>query len=111
MGENKTLNFELYHAAACFLYHSPLPNDPKQEINISLNGKTAEFINDIPYEKTKAQRILAKTISTNTGHQHIEGDTIGTSSSSLTLNISNAETISVSINMSFIISRKRLPRK
>jgi len=111
MGENKILNFELNHAVAPLLYHSPLPNDPKQEINIRLSGRTAEFINDLPYEKTKVQRILAKTMATNTGHQHMERDTIGITSSSTTLPISNTETISVSKIVSFIIAQQRLPKK
>ena len=71
MGENKTFNFELKHPAAPFCTIHSLPSDPKQEINSNLSGKIAEFINDLPYEKTKAQRILAKTIPTNTDHQHI----------------------------------------
>ncbi len=79
MGENKTLNFELNQAAACFLYQSPLLSDPKQEINIKLSSKTAEFTNDLPYEKTKAQRILAKTIPTSTSHPHLVINTIDTS--------------------------------
>ena len=41
-----------------------------------------------------------------TGHQHMEKDTIGISSSSTTLPISNTETISVSTTVSFIISQQ-----
>ncbi len=100
MGENNTLSFELNHAAAFVLYYPLLPNDPQRDINISLSGKTAEIINDLPYEKTKAQRILAKTISTNTGHPHIGRDTIGTSSSLTTLPMSNSEPIPVKIIIS-----------
>jgi hypothetical protein len=96
MGENKTLNFDLNQAAACYLYHSPLPSDPNQEINTQITGKIAEFINDLPYEKTKAQRILAKAIPTSTSHSHLGGDANGTRTSSTKLPISNPQPISVS---------------
>ncbi len=96
MGENKTFNFEVDHDAALLFYHSPLSSDQKQEININLTGKTAEFVNDSQYEKTKAQRILAKTIPSSNIRQQIEGETIVTSSSSSNLIISDADTISVS---------------
>ncbi len=95
MGENKTFNFEVDHDAAVLFYHPPLSSDQ----NISLTGKTAEFVNDPQYEKTKAQRVLAKTIPSSTIRQQIEGETIGTSSSSSNLILSDAETISVSTMM------------
>jgi len=96
MGENKILNFELNHAVAPLLYYSSLLSDPKQEISTSLSGKTAEFVNDLPYEKTKAQRILAKAIPTSTSHSHLGGDANGTRTSSTKLPISNPQPISVS---------------
>ena len=62
MGENKTFHFELEQTSACLLYPSALPSDPKHEITTELSARTAQFITDLPYEKAKAQRILAKTI-------------------------------------------------
>ncbi len=101
MGENQTLNFELNQSAACYLYHSPLLSDPKQEINIQLTGKTAEFINDLPYEKTKAQRILAKAIPTSTSHSHLGSDAHDIRSSPTKLPINDPQPISVSKIISF----------
>ena len=74
MRENNTFNFDLNHPAALLFYHSSLLHDPKREIKLSLIGKTPEFINDVPYEKTKAQRILAKTMPTSSSHQLNEGN-------------------------------------
>lgn len=65
MGENKMLHFELEQKGARLLYQPALPNDPKREINIQLSGQTAQLTTDPPYERTKAQRVLAKTIATD----------------------------------------------
>jgi hypothetical protein len=91
MGENKTINFELDQAAACYLYHVPFPSDPKQEVNIQLTGQKAEFINDLPYEKIKAQRILAKAIPTSTSHSHLGDDANDIRSSLTKLPINNPD--------------------
>jgi hypothetical protein len=92
MGDNNTLNFDLNHPASLLLYHPSLPSDLQRDINSSISGKTAEFLIDPPYEKTKAQRLLAKTTPTSTNNQPIEGDTI-----------SNAKTIPVSTIIPFNI--------
>lgn len=102
MGENKTLNFEMNQTSAPLLYHISLLNDQKQDINLNLSGKTAEVIDDLPYEKTKAQRILAKTIATNTDQQQIGKYTIAPSASATTFPINNTKTIPVSTLDHFI---------
>ena len=104
MAENNTLTFEQDHPGATILYHPSLPTNPEREINSNLNGEVAEFINDPPYEKTKAQRILAKTAPASTAGQYTEEVTIGTSSSLSTLTGSNTDTIPVSTLTGFIIA-------
>ncbi|CAF1322126.1 unnamed protein product [Adineta steineri] len=94
VGDNKTINFELEHDAALLLYSPLLPNDPEQEVHMILNGKISEFISDSQYEKTKAQRVLAKAIPTNSIRQQIDRDTIVTNSSLSNLIVNNEEIIS-----------------
>jgi hypothetical protein len=94
--ENKALHFEFSYNTAVLLYNSPLLTDPTRDVNTLLIDKTVEFINSPQYEKTKAQRVLAKPLSSNTTRPQIEGHTIETSSSSTNLAIKNAETILVS---------------
>lgn len=97
MRDNNILTFEMNHDVAPLLYHIPSPLLSTKEVNMNIISKTADFINDLPYEKTKAQRILAKTMATNIGHQQTEKEAITTSISSTILPVSNRETIPVSI--------------
>ena len=102
MGGNQTFSFELNQDAACLLYQPLLVIDSKPDINIRLSGKTAEFDKEPSYEKSKAQRILAKKMATSTGDPHHEKDPITNTASSTTLPTVNEETVAVSQIIFFI---------
>ena len=112
MEENKTFNFQLTHDTAVLLYNSPLSSDPKRDINTFLIDQTAQFVNDPQYEKTKAQRVLAKTLASNILRQQTERNTIDASSSLSNLILSTAETIPVStVGLSITLRKTQLLEK
>ena len=96
MGENQAFHFELEQTGARLLYHSSLPSDPKRDINIKISGQTAEFITDLPYEKTKAQRILAKPIPTDARHANLPENV--TNSSPVTTDLEKPTSSSMNVS-------------
>ena len=71
MGRNNTISFEINQISACLQYHSLSPINPEQEIKTQLTGEISKIDLDIPFEKTKAQRLLAKTLEKNTSESQI----------------------------------------
>lgn len=102
------LNFTAEQRAALLLYSAPTIDKYEQDVHISLIGKIPEYMNHPPYEKTKAQRILAKGIPSSNVHQQTENNTITSNSSSSSNRVINNTEHTISVrSIIFYKNRKK----